>query len=68
MFLGEEDGSVYIKGEDCSVYIKEECVEEKDPLSTTSQSTKGNIIYLYQCFDLMLNDTSEIESFPILFL
>jgi len=31
VFLGEEDGSVD---------IKEECVEEKDPLSTTSQSTK----------------------------
>ena len=32
VFVGEEDGSVD---------IKEECVEEKDPLSTLSQSTKG---------------------------
>ena len=32
VFVGEEDGSLE---------IKEECVEEIDPLSTTSQSTKG---------------------------
>ena len=41
VFVGEEDCSVDIKKEDGSFYIKEECVEEKDPLLTTSQSTKG---------------------------
>ena len=34
VFVGEGDGNVD---------IKEECVEEKDPLSTTSQSNKGKI-------------------------
>ena len=33
--------AVFVVEEDGSVDIKEECVEEKDPLSTTSQSTKG---------------------------
>ena len=43
VFVKEEDDSVktvYIKEEDGSVDIKE-CVEEEDPLSTTSQSTQG---------------------------
>ena len=39
--IKEEDVSVDIKDEDGSVDIKEECEEEEDPLSTTSQSTKG---------------------------
>jgi hypothetical protein len=33
--------AVFVVEEDGSVDIKEECVEEKDPLSTTSQSTIG---------------------------
>ena len=33
--------AVFVEEEDGSVDIKEECVEEKYPLSTTSQSTKG---------------------------
>ena len=41
MFVGEEDGSVDIQEEDDSLDIKEECMVKKDPLSTTSQSTKG---------------------------
>ena len=40
VYIKEEDGSVDIKEEDGSVDIKE-CVEEEDPLSTTSQSTQG---------------------------
>ena len=50
VFVGEEDcsvdikeeyGSVDIKEEYGSVDIKEESVKEKEPLSTTSHSTKG---------------------------
>ena len=33
--------AVFMVDEDGSVDIKVECVKEKDPLSTTSQSTKG---------------------------
>jgi hypothetical protein len=33
--------AVFVVEEDGSVDIKEECEEEKDPLSTTAQSTKG---------------------------
>ena len=36
-----EDGFLNIKKENGSVDIKEECDEEKDPLSITSQSAKG---------------------------
>ena len=39
--IKETDGSVDIKEKDGSVDIKEEYAEEKDPLSTTSQSTQG---------------------------
>ena len=37
----EEDDSVEFKEEDDSVEFKEECWQKKDPLSTTSQSTKS---------------------------
>ena len=33
--------AVFVVEEDGYVDIKEECVEEKDPLCTTPQSTKG---------------------------
>ena len=39
--IKEEDGSLDIKEEDGSMDIKVECVDEKDPLSTTSQSING---------------------------
>ena len=41
VFVEEEDGSVDIHEEDDSLDIKEECMVKKDPLSTTSHSTKG---------------------------
>ena len=33
--------AVFVEEKDGSVDIKEECVEEKKPLSTSPQSTKG---------------------------
>ena len=39
--MAAEFTAVFVVEEDGSVDIKEECVEEEDPLSTTSQNTQG---------------------------
>ena len=58
---------VFVKGECETADVKEECVEEEDPLSTYSTCFKGNMLQhiLKRCF---YNGTLGWTTFSFLFL